>query len=272
MPPKRKRAPWDKFLEEHEDKNITSADQITQSMLEQAYAGALGRLPEACKKERAIRAKRQREEHLNIQESEDGRVKSTLNVQSDSEVELIRSSKANKSATSGATACNAKNCEHRSACLNWSGGAEDWDNEAKAFKRFCTRLGLGPDPSTRERDPNVLVGLKNLGATCYANSFLQVWFQNRQFRSAVYRCIPSTSALKLEDLPLFQLQVTFTALQKGPTSVFNPQPLVRSLRLQETEQQDSSECKCPDFFHCLVYITSHCVPNSFSWKIVPRSA
>jgi hypothetical protein len=42
-------------------------------------------------------------------------------------------------------------------------------------------------------------------------------------------------------MPLFQLQVAFAAMQNGPTSVFNPSPLVKSLKIPEAEQQDATE-------------------------------
>lgn len=258
MPPKRKKTSWDKFIEEHQDDGIQHPSQITSVMLKEAYAGALAAPSASCKKETVEREKQaQISSACKNGKEEKGKGKATdpadRQVQSDnSDVELVASSSNSKAAqgpsgtrTAGFSACTLKNCEHRPGCLNWSGGSEEWADEAKAFKKYCRRLGLGSDPAASQRNPDLLVGLKNLGATCYANSYLQVWFQNRPFRSAVYQCaVPSSSssAVKLEDAPLFQLQVTFTALQKGRTSVFNPKPLVRSLKLQETEQQDSSEC------------------------------
>uniref|UniRef100_A0A8C6NB66 Ubiquitin carboxyl-terminal hydrolase 48 n=1 Tax=Melopsittacus undulatus TaxID=13146 RepID=A0A8C6NB66_MELUD len=48
------------------------------------------------------------------------------------------------------------------------------------------------DPNCERRKKNAFVGLTNLGATCYVNTFLQMWFLNLELRQALYLC-PSTS-------------------------------------------------------------------------------
>jgi hypothetical protein len=45
----------------------------------------------------------------------------------------------------------------------------------------------------------------------------------------------------VQDSPIFQLQVTFAALQESTQNVFNPTKLVESLKLRTTEQQDAQE-------------------------------
>lgn len=99
------------------------------------------------------------------------------------------------------------------------------------------------DPHELARKFNIPVGLRNLGATCYANAFLQVWFQDLAFRSAVYKCQPSeaSDSGKFEDSPIFQLQVTFSALQESNQYVYNPVKLVESLQLKTSIQQDAQE-------------------------------
>lgn len=90
---------------------------------------------------------------------------------------------------------------------------------------------------------------QRLSSSVYLSSFqmreahgVQVWFQDLAFRSGVYRCQPSDSSKsKFKESPIFQLQVTFTALQEGALSVFNPIKLVESLRLRTSEQQDAQE-------------------------------
>lgn len=51
----------------------------------------------------------------------------------------------------------------------------------------------------------------------------------------------NTSLKISQDSPLFQLQVTFTALQEGSRKVYNPAFLVESLQLRAAEQQDAQE-------------------------------
>ncbi|KZP12614.1 cysteine proteinase [Athelia psychrophila] len=139
--------------------------------------------------------------------------------------------------------CSKKLCRGNPNCLNYL-GQDKWEREDKAKEAFVKACISEDNPVLDARDPDVPVGLKNLGATCYANAFLQVWFRDLAFRNAVYQCQPPPNShhiAKFEDSPIFQLQVTFAALQESTQGVFNPTRLVESLKLSTTEQQDAQE-------------------------------
>ncbi|KAI5474385.1 ubiquitin carboxyl-terminal hydrolase 48 [Pseudohyphozyma bogoriensis] len=121
--------------------------------------------------------------------------------------------------------CSAENCANNPYCLNWL-GQEKWEDSEKAMSAFRKAAGLGWDPSN-ERDANLPVGLK-------------VWYQDLTFRRGVYACLPPDSG-NVDASPLFQLQVLFTFLQTAKQAVYDPDPLVASLKLNKTEQQDSQE-------------------------------
>ncbi|KAG6860930.1 hypothetical protein C0995_005885 [Termitomyces sp. Mi166 len=73
----------------------------------------------------------------------------------------------------------------------------------EASTTFMKAIALENDPSLNTREPDFPVGLK--------------------------------------ESPIFQLQVTFAALQEGIQNCFNPVKLVESLQLRATEQQDAQE-------------------------------
>ncbi|KAK7693460.1 hypothetical protein QCA50_003028 [Cerrena zonata] len=113
------------------------------------------------------------------------------------------------------TSCNTKSCKNNPNCLN-NLGQEKWEDEDKAFSAFMKIADLGENPLLYSRDPGLPIGLKNLGATCYANAFLQVWFQDLPFRRGVYSCLPAAEEeMTFEESPIFQLQVTFAAMQES---------------------------------------------------------
>ncbi|GAA5989261.1 hypothetical protein JCM10908_001230 [Rhodotorula pacifica] len=134
--------------------------------------------------------------------------------------------------------CSPENCANNPNCINWL-GQDKWEDSKKALKEFRKAAKLPPDP-TNGRDPDLPGGLVNLGATCYANSFLQVWYRDVRFRRGVYSCQPSANG-NVEASPMFQLQVLFAFLQKSQQAAYDPEPLVASLKIPKTEQQDSQE-------------------------------
>ncbi|KAI0721718.1 cysteine proteinase [Cerioporus squamosus] len=137
--------------------------------------------------------------------------------------------------------CSNKACKHNPYCLNYLGQGT-WEDADDAYKSYLKTNSIGENPNMDTRDGQTPIGLKNLGATCYANAYLQVWFQDIPFRKGVYACHPAQDAQHpFEESPIFQLQVTFAAMQHSAMSAFNPVKLVESLKLRATEQQDAQE-------------------------------
>ncbi|CAO3575229.1 unnamed protein product [Mortierella alpina] len=136
-------------------------------------------------------------------------------------------------------ACSAARCKDNPHCLNYMGQAQ-WE-EADAFDQFYAAVSSDtPDPSYNKRQVDIPSGMKNLGATCYANSLLQVWFHDLAFRDAIYRCHFGKNAESSMNA-LYQLQLLFTHLDHGAKNVYNPLALVSSLKLDTTMQQDAQE-------------------------------
>ncbi|KAI8998686.1 cysteine proteinase [Trametes punicea] len=171
--------------------------------------------------------------------------------------------------------CSNKSCKHNPYCLNYL-GQDKWEDADKAYEAYVKAHDFGENPSVHSRDLLTPIGLKNLGATCYANAYLQVWFQDLLFREGVYQCQPSQdSEHTFEESPIFQLQVTFAAMQHSALDTFNPVKLVESLKLRATEQQDAQEFSKLFMAHLDTEFKKQCNPelqslitNQFEGKLV----
>lgn len=103
------------------------------------------------------------------------------------------------------------------------------------------------DPNTERRDKNSFVGLTNLGATCYVNTFLQVWFHNLEMRRSLYQCqsyreqdLNSESDYEPQSI-CEHLQYLFALLQNSNRKYIDPSGLVKALGLDTGQQQDAQE-------------------------------
>ncbi|XP_063292765.1 ubiquitin carboxyl-terminal hydrolase 48 isoform X3 [Pelobates fuscus] len=108
------------------------------------------------------------------------------------------------------------------------------------------------DPNFERRKKNTFVGLTNLGATCYVNTFVQVWFLNLEFRRALYLYENSWSVAKAEECILEdkeyepqsiceQLQYLFALLQNSNRRYIDPSGFIKALGLDTGQQQDAQE-------------------------------
>ncbi|CAK5277621.1 unnamed protein product [Mycena citricolor] len=144
--------------------------------------------------------------------------------------------------------CTKKKCKSNPNCLNYL-GQRLWEDEDDAEELFMKVAALGEDPSDNQRKKAVPVGLKVYFLSRYVMRREPTNARNRilaphAMRMPLYKFGSETARfaeVSTPTSPIFQLQVTFAALQASTQSCFNPTSLVESLQLVTTEQQDAQE-------------------------------
>ncbi|XP_074604529.1 ubiquitin carboxyl-terminal hydrolase 48-like isoform X1 [Brevipalpus obovatus] len=179
----------------------------------------------------------------------------TLDLSTITRDQILRAYRLNlKSCSTKPNPCK-RNCNSNPKCI-WGLG------ENRLFNR---EEPVVPNFDEEERRPEgSFAGLKNLGATCYVNCSLQVWFHNPFFREAIYKWRPeddekeiaaqlnrdllSTESTGSNELVKYnpvsaggQLQVIFAKLQFSSKRYIDPTPFVNSLQLDVCLQQDAQE-------------------------------
>jgi len=112
---------------------------------------------------------------------------------------------------------------------------------------------VNEEPEYKLRQADTFVGLKNLGATCYLNSLLQLWFHNINIRNAILNWDPLDDKYEKQNQTLYiensyepmsvigNLQLIFAQMQFGNQKIVDPQPFVKSLDININRQEDTEE-------------------------------
>ncbi|XP_075212948.1 ubiquitin carboxyl-terminal hydrolase 48-like isoform X2 [Lycorma delicatula] len=141
-----------------------------------------------------------------------------------------------------------QNCRGNPFCLSGLGEAQ-WLSETVNEQLEES----SEDPGQLCRKPGAHVGLKNLGATCYVNSLLQLCFHNPKFRYAICHWNPLEDSIEqanptVMDFDTYNpcseighLQVLFALMSYSERSELDPKDFVESLGLDTSTQQDAQE-------------------------------
>jgi len=132
--------------------------------------------------------------------------------------------------------------------------------EKKLLNLLQKEPALPVERSDFFRETNQYAGLINLGATCYINTYLQVWYNNVIFREYILQAPFETSPSELvesengsveftESMPVLKLkatdcigkslQIVFTFMKESRRKSIDPNFFIKALGLDENMQQVS---------------------------------